>query len=80
VYVKLYFPEMPFDAMNINAEAIRYAGECDKVWMNLADESYTEIGAAHRCIGWEVNNLDKLLKPFFDWCLSRAENYKISGE
>ncbi len=71
---------MPFDAANINGEALRYAGECDKVWMNLADESYTEIGAAHKCIGREVGELDKLLKPVFDWCLIRAVNYKISGE
>lgn len=79
VYKKLYFPDIPFEAMILHTEVERIAGECDKHWMRVPSKAACDINSrleACKSVANEVQKLDTLLTPIFDWCLEKAERYK----
>jgi hypothetical protein len=79
IYKDLFFPKMPLDTTQQNAEMYGIAGECDKIWLSVLqdenEDSQVTLNATKRIAG-EVTKLDGHLEPIRTWCIERAR--KIS--
>lgn len=76
IYKDLFFPDMPIDTTQQNAEFYRIAENCEKIWIRVIQDSCDDIQVtldATKIIATEVENLDSQLNPIKKWCTSRAK-------